>query len=209
MRISALEGCRVALWGWGRESRAAYRAFRAAFPKQSLTLFCTIAEATEVQALTDPVLSIETEVSVPRLAAFDVVIKSPGISPYSPLAVAATAAGAHFIGGTQLWFAAHADTDGVVPGAVCVTGTKGKSTTTALLAHLLRAAGHCTALAGNIGLPLLELLTPQLTLSIGPSNCPVIRPQMWQAVGASRAGVGVECVSRALGLAWRRAALYQ
>ncbi len=77
MRISALEGCRVALWGWGRESRAAYRAFRAAFPKQSLTLFCTIAEATEVQALTDPVLSIETEVSVPRLAAFDVVIKSP------------------------------------------------------------------------------------------------------------------------------------
>lgn len=161
MRISALEGCRVALWGWGRESRAAYRAFRAAFPKQPLTLFCTIAEATEVQALADPVLSIETEVSVPRLAAFDVVIKSPGISPYSPLAVAATAAGAHFIGGTQLWFAAHADTDGVVPGAVCVTGTKGKSTTTALLAHLLRAAGHCTALAGNIGLPLLELLTPQ------------------------------------------------
>ena len=40
---------------------------------------------------------------------------------------------------------------------VCVTGTKGKSTTTALLAHLLRAGGHCTALAGNIGLPLLEL----------------------------------------------------
>ena len=41
---------------------------------------------------------------------------------------------------------------------LCVTGTKGKSTTTALLAHLLRAGGHRTALAGNIGLPLLELL---------------------------------------------------
>ena len=40
----------------------------------------------------------------------------------------------------------------------CVTGTKGKSTTTALLAHLLRAAGLRTALAGNIGLPLLELV---------------------------------------------------
>ncbi|HHW4681398.1 MAG TPA: Mur ligase family protein, partial [Xylella taiwanensis] len=62
---------------------------------------------------------------------------------------------------TQLWFASHADADGLVPGAVCVTGTKGKSTTTALLAHLLRAGGHCTALAGNIGVPLLELLTPQ------------------------------------------------
>jgi UDP-N-acetylmuramoylalanine--D-glutamate ligase len=39
-----------------------------------------------------------------------------------------------------------------------VTGTKGKSTTTALLAHLLRAGGHRTALAGNIGMPLLELV---------------------------------------------------
>ncbi|HHW4679902.1 MAG TPA: UDP-N-acetylmuramoyl-L-alanine--D-glutamate ligase, partial [Xylella taiwanensis] len=82
MRISALEGCGVALWGWGRESRAAYRAFRATFPKQPLTLFCTMAEALDVQALADPTLCIETEVSVSRLAAVDVVIKSPGISPY-------------------------------------------------------------------------------------------------------------------------------
>ncbi|EWS78385.1 UDP-N-acetylmuramoyl-L-alanine--D-glutamate ligase [Xylella taiwanensis] len=161
MHISALEGCCIALWGWGRESRAAYRALRAAFPKQPLTLFCTMAEATDVQALADPALCIETEVSVSRIAAFDTVIKSPGISPYTPVAVAAAAAGVHFIGGTQLWFTAHADADGLVPGAVCVTGTKGKSTTTALLAHLLRAGGHCTALAGNIGVPLLELLTPQ------------------------------------------------
>jgi UDP-N-acetylmuramoylalanine--D-glutamate ligase len=41
---------------------------------------------------------------------------------------------------------------------LCVTGTKGKSTTSSLLAHLLRAAGLRTALAGNIGLPLLELI---------------------------------------------------
>ena len=39
-----------------------------------------------------------------------------------------------------------------------MTGTKGKSTTSALLAHLLRAGGHRTALTGNIGQPLLELL---------------------------------------------------
>src|SRR3546814_4346472 len=41
---------------------------------------------------------------------------------------------------------------------VCSSDLKGKSTTTALLAHLLRAGGHRTALCGNIGLPLLELI---------------------------------------------------
>jgi UDP-N-acetylmuramoylalanine--D-glutamate ligase len=85
-------------------------------------------------------------------------VKSPGISPYKPEAVAAVAAGTRFIGGTALWFGERAGADAVVPGSVCVTGTKGKSTTTALLAHLLRAGGKRTALAGNIGLPLLELL---------------------------------------------------
>lgn len=161
MRISQLEGRRVALWGWGREGHAAYRALRAALPAQPLTLFCTAAEVADAQALGDPALGIETEASAARLAAFAVVIKSPGISPYRPEAQAAAAQGTRFVGGTALWFAEHAAPDGTLPGTVCVTGTKGKSTTTALLAHLLRAGGHRTALAGNIGLPLLEVLAPR------------------------------------------------
>jgi len=51
-----------------------------------------------------------------------------------------------------LWFAAHAGAR-----TIAVTGTKGKSTTSALIAHLARSLGVRTALAGNIGLPLLEL----------------------------------------------------
>src|SRR4029079_572507 len=53
------------------------------------------------------------------------------------------------------WFAEH-------PRArtICVTGTKGKSTVSALIAHLLRRGGTRVALAGNIGLPLLELIAP-------------------------------------------------
>ena len=39
--------------------------------------------------------------------------------------------------------------DGVVADTVCVTGTKGKSTTTALLAHLLRAGGHAHRAGGQ------------------------------------------------------------
>lgn len=161
MRISQLEGKAVALWGWAREGRAAYRALRQQLPAQPLTVFCNAEEARDVAALADPALQVQTEASAQALAAFEVVIKSPGISPYREEARAAAAQGTRFIGGTALWFAEHAQPDGYVPGAICVTGTKGKSTTTALLAHLLRAGGHRTALVGNIGQPLLEVLSPQ------------------------------------------------
>ncbi|HEY5850063.1 MAG TPA: UDP-N-acetylmuramoyl-L-alanine--D-glutamate ligase [Lysobacter sp.] len=161
MRISQLEGRKVALWGWGREGRAAYHAIRSRLPRQALTLFCSRDEANEVAALSDPDLAVENDASAERLSAFDVVVKSPGISPYGVEASAAAARGTRFIGGTALWFGEHAGSDGVVPRSICVTGTKGKSTTTALLAHLLRSGGHVTALAGNIGMPLLEALDPQ------------------------------------------------
>ena len=156
MRISALEGRNLALWGWGREGKAAHAALRSRLPEQALTLFCTLAEAVEAAALGDARLRIETDVTAARLSAFDVVVKSPGISPYGPEAMAAVAQGTRFVGGTALWFGERPDAD-----TLCVTGTKGKSTTTALLAHLLRAGGHRTALCGNIGLPLLELLDAQ------------------------------------------------
>jgi len=161
LEIRQLGGRKVALWGWGREGRAAYRAIRSRLPHLALTLFCNAEEAADARAAGDTRLSIENEASAARLGAFDIVVKSPGISPYKPEALAATEQGTRFIGGTALWFGEHADVDGFVRNAVCVTGTKGKSTTTSLLAHLLRAGGHVTALVGNIGMPLLEVLDPQ------------------------------------------------
>ncbi len=155
MRISELEGRRVALWGWGREARAAHAALRARLPRLALTAICSETEAVEVAALGDPLLVASSRADADGLSAFDVVVKSPGISPYRAEVEQAVARGTHFTSGTALWFAEHADAR-----TICVTGTKGKSTTTALIAHLLRAGGHRTALAGNIGLPLLELLDP-------------------------------------------------
>jgi UDP-N-acetylmuramoylalanine--D-glutamate ligase len=161
VRISQLEGKRVALWGWGREGRAAFHALHERLPGLSLTLFCPQAEAAAARAESAGALQVESAVTGEALARFDVVVKSPGISPYTPEALQAQARGTQFIGGTSLWFSEHARADGRLPDTVCVTGTKGKSTTTSLLAHLLRAAGHRTGLAGNIGLPLLEVLDPQ------------------------------------------------
>ncbi len=158
MRISQLEsiaanGGHVALWGWGREGQAAYHAIRHRLPTLALTLFCDVGEAGQAGEIKDGLLAIETSASAERLSTFSVVVKSPGISPYRSEVVAAAACGTRFVGGTALWLAENPEAR-----TLCVTGTKGKSTTTALLAHLLRTAGHRTALAGNVGLPLLELI---------------------------------------------------
>jgi len=161
VQISQLDGKRVALWGWGREGRAAFAVLRERLPALPLTLFCPAGEVDAARAECGGALEVRGEPTADALGAFEVVIKSPGISPYLPVAQAAHAGGTQFIGGTALWFGEHADADATVRNTVCVTGTKGKSTTTSLLAHLLRAAGHRTALAGNIGLPLLEVLQPQ------------------------------------------------
>lgn len=154
VKLSELEGKRIAIWGYGNEGRATLAALRWRLPRTPLALLCSQTEAAEAMELGDPALYIFTEeVTEALLARFDVVIKSPGISPYHGAAAQALARGVRFTSGTALWF-------GESPEArtICVTGTKGKSTTTALIAHLLRAGGTRTALAGNIGMPLLELL---------------------------------------------------
>jgi UDP-N-acetylmuramoylalanine--D-glutamate ligase len=152
VRISELEGKRIAIWGYGREGRAALAALRWRLPGQPVTVFCNAEEARALREMQDPALDIRTEVTAVALAEHEFVIKSPGISPYTSPAVDAALDGVRYLGGSGLWFAEPRSGR-----TVCVTGSKGKSTTTALVAHLLRAGGHRTALAGNIGLPLLEL----------------------------------------------------
>lgn len=151
MKLADLEYARVAVWGYGREGRSALAVLRKRFPQKELALFCSEQEADAAR-----VEGVNVETVAPDATAFahfDVVIKSPGISPYISPAPEARAAGVRFTSGTALWFAENPQAR-----VVGVTGTKGKSTTSALIAHLARALGVRTALAGNIGLPLLNLL---------------------------------------------------
>ena len=159
LRIADLASKRVAIWGFGREGRAAIAAIRSRLPQLPLTLFCGEAEVPAARAF-DLALNVRgEEPDAIALAMFDVVVKSPGISAYKPSLVAAREAGIYITSGTALWFAERPDAR-----VVAVTGTKGKSTTTALLAHLARALSVRTALAGNIGMPMLELLDQQAEL---------------------------------------------
>ena len=157
MRLADLAGARVAIWGFAREGRASLAVLRERFANKPLTVFCSENEASELRtsAAAASTEIVTSDVDASALSKFDVVIKSPGISPYKSPYPEAAAAGVRFTSGTALWFAEHPQAK-----TICVTGTKGKSTVAALSAHLLRKSGQCTALAGNIGMPLLELLDP-------------------------------------------------
>jgi UDP-N-acetylmuramoylalanine--D-glutamate ligase len=147
-----LAGKRVAVWGFGREGRAALDALARRLPGQGVDVYLGADEAEAARAAYPHAVVHAVAPDAAALSSYDIVIKSPGISAYKPELLDAQAAGTRFTSGTALWFGGHAGTR-----SVAVTGTKGKSTTSALIAHLARSLGVRTALAGNIGLPLLEL----------------------------------------------------
>ncbi len=154
MLFSELAGRKVGILGAGSEGRSVWRQLRRRYPDLRLELFS--------EGEVDPAFAAELEscghplhrgaLADFDLARFEVLVRSPGISPYREELCGARQAGARFTSATNIWFAEH-------PGSstICITGTKGKSTTTALTAHLLHAAGIRAGVAGNIGRPLLDI----------------------------------------------------
>ena len=84
-----------------------------------------------------------------RIGGSAALILSPGIPPDTPVVRVASAAGVAVLAEAQLGLDGMADVATVV-----VTGTNGKTTTTALADHLLGTAGRRSVAAGNIGNPL-------------------------------------------------------
>ena len=102
-----------------------------------------------------------------RISSAALVVASPGVPPEAPPLVTATSAGVPVVG--EIEVALH-----YLPGlrTIAVTGTNGKTTTTALIGHLLRTLGHDAIDAGNIGTPLADLALRE-------------RPPQWAALELS------------------------
>ena len=102
------------------------------------------------------------------------LIISPGIPPSVPFVAAAHSRGIPVIGEVELAHRAlRARKDG--SRVLAVTGTNGKSTTTDLVAHLLRASGLPAVACGNLGTPLIEAVAagaPGLDLRAGAEQLP-------------------------------------
>ncbi len=88
-----------------------------------------------------------------RIAGSAAVIVSPGVPPTAAAMLAAKKAGTPVF--AEVDVAARSLAEGTK--VIGVTGTNGKTTTTALVAHLLAAAGRPSVAAGNIGLALSEV----------------------------------------------------
>jgi len=133
---SDLRGARTGLWGLGREGHASLRRLRALGVEPVLV---------DDAPAADGVLNT-ADGGLDALKRCEVVIKTPGISPYTAAADELRAAGVTLAGGLGLWMN-EADAARVV----YVTGTKGKSTTSSVIGHLLRGLGRQVLVGGNIG----------------------------------------------------------
>ncbi|HKJ55985.1 MAG TPA: UDP-N-acetylmuramoyl-L-alanine--D-glutamate ligase, partial [Nitriliruptoraceae bacterium] len=85
-------------------------------------------------------------------APVDLLVRSPGIPLSHPVQEAAGARGIATTTALNIFFAVHRPDN-----VIALTATKGKSTTSSLLGHLLRSAGRRVAVAGNVGLSVLDL----------------------------------------------------
>jgi UDP-N-acetylmuramoylalanine--D-glutamate ligase len=94
---------------------------------------------------------------VQRIARASLVVASPGVPPTAAPFVAARKAGVPIISEIEIGLR-------FLPRLtyIAVTGTNGKTTTTALIGHLLKALGKRAETAGNIGTPLTELAMRKL-----------------------------------------------
>lgn len=100
-------------------------------------------------------LGVEVETGGHSDAAFshaDIVVVSPGIAPSNEVIQKLEAAGKELISDVELAFR---ETN--IP-FVGITGTNGKSTTCALVSHILTTAGFKAPACGNFGVPILDEL---------------------------------------------------
>lgn len=147
MVLERYEGRKIGILGLARSGLAAARAFTAAGAE-------VLAFDDRPEALAGAGCRAGSIADVPDLA---LLVPSPGVplthpAPH-PVIAAARAAGIPIRGDVDLF----AEILGERRPIVGITGTNGKSTTTALVHHLLAAAGVDAALGGNIGRPVLEL----------------------------------------------------
>jgi UDP-N-acetylmuramoylalanine--D-glutamate ligase len=153
--VTLFKGRQVAVLGLGKSGLASAEALCAGGAE---ILAWDDAEAARAKAR-DAGIPL-TDLAVSDVSAWAALILSPGI-PHSypephPVARQARAAGLEIIGDVELLARSRPDAT-----YIGITGTNGKSTTTALIGHILTEAGRSVAVGGNLGTPVLSFDLPK------------------------------------------------
>ena len=138
---SLIKDKNVCILGFGREGKSTYNLFKKAGGYNSITVcdLNPLPELSDVHLVTGALYQKD-------LDRFDIIMKSPGIvleegslSDFSKLSSQA-----------QIFLSVYRDQ------IIGITGTKGKSTTTTLIYHILKECGKSAVLLGNIGIPAFD-----------------------------------------------------
>jgi UDP-N-acetylmuramoylalanine--D-glutamate ligase len=144
---------RVLVLGLGRSGEAVARHLAKERDAGAIDAFAVLDEGTG-PVIAERAARVATESGAPVTVdvhavegEWDLVVASPGIPPHSALMRAARSLGVPVISEIELAYRCS-----LAP-FIAITGTNGKTTTTALVAHLLRGAGIRAEAVGNIGVP--------------------------------------------------------
>ncbi len=170
---SELAGRRVGVWGVRVEGAASLRRLAALGVRPAAVVDDRVTGVVEGEAVMS-----SSGGGLEALAGCEVVIKSPGISRHSAEVAALEAGGVAVTGGLALWLSEH-------PGerVVCVTGSKGKSTTTAVAGHLAARLGRRPFVGGNIGEPPWD---PAAVVPPGGADLWIVETSSFQAADVAR-----------------------
>ena len=139
-----IKGKHVLILGFGREGRSTLRRLQQAGGCASITIADQAGASPEnpsVRVLSGPAY-------MDTLDHYDLVFKSPGVVlPKEPSEYVC-----RFSSQMEVFFTAYRER------IIGITGTKGKSTVTTLLYHILKENGRDVVLAGNIGIPAFDIL---------------------------------------------------
>lgn len=136
--LNRLRGKRILILGFGREGRSSLAFVQKYLPEAEVA----VADKNAMDGVKHA-----GDNYLQAVYNYDIVIKTPGISLKD-----FDARGVEITSQTDLFLSQfHGQTIGI-------TGTKGKSTTTSLIHHLLKASGRDAILTGNIGIPCFDIM---------------------------------------------------
>jgi len=146
--MNEIQGKKILILGFGKEGQSTLSYLKKHHPDLDIE----IADQKEIEITNKHIKTHIGKDYLNLLQEFDTVIRTPGIPNRLPEIQNYIKSGKHLTSATNIFFSQ------VKSKTIGITGTKGKSTTTSLIYHILKSSFPNTHLVGNIGIPMLDLL---------------------------------------------------